>query len=150
MASTLTNLLVHAVFSTKGREPIITDRYRDRLHAYIGGIIRNEGAKLLSIGSMSDHVHLAMKIRSNQAIAELVRKIKANSSKWINENQFCKTKFSWQNGYGGFSVSASQINKVSSYIENQADHHKRKTFKEELIEILDKHGVDYDPKYLWD
>ncbi len=150
MASTLTNLLVHAVFSTKGREPIITDRYRDRLHAYIGGIIRNEGAKLLSIGSMSDHVHLAMKIRSNQAIAELVRKIKSNSSKWINENQFCKTKFSWQNGYGGFSVSASQINKVSSYIENQADHHKRKTFKEELIEILDKHGVDYDPKYLWD
>ena len=150
MASTLTNLLVHAVFSTKGREPIISDRYRDRLHAYIGGIIRNEGAKLLSIGSMSDHVHLAMKIRSNQAIAELVRKIKANSSKWINENQFCKTKFSWQNGYGGFSVSASQINKVSSYIENQADHHKRKTFKEELIEILDKHGLDYDPKYLWD
>jgi REP element-mobilizing transposase RayT len=150
MASTLTNLLVHVVFSTKGREPIITDKYQARLHAYIGGIIRNEGAKLLSIGSMPDHVHLAIKIRSNQPLSELVRKIKANSSKWINENQFCRNKFFWQNGYGGFSVSASQINKVRSYIENQAEHHKSKTFKEELIEILDKHGVDYDLKYLWD
>jgi len=93
---------------------------------------------------------MAIKIRSDQALSELVRKIKANSSKWINENQFCEKKFSWQNGYGGFSVSASQINKVRSYIENQAVHHKSKTFKEELIEILDKHGVDYNLEYLWD
>jgi REP element-mobilizing transposase RayT len=150
MASTLTNLLVHVVFSTKGREPIITNRYRSRLHAYIGGIIRSVDAQSLSIGGMPDHFHLAMKIRSNQALSEFVRKIKANSSKWINENQFCKKKFFWQNGYGGFSVSASQINKVRNYIENQADHHKSKTFKEELIEILDKHSVNYDPKYLWD
>jgi REP element-mobilizing transposase RayT len=150
MASTLTNLLVHVVFSTKEREPIITDRYRESLYAYIGGIIRRDGAKSLSIGGMPDHIHLAIKTRSNKALSELVRKIKANSSKWINENRFCKKKFSWQNGYGGFSVSASQINKVKNYIQNQAEHHKSKTFKEELIEILDKHGVGYDPKYLWD
>jgi REP element-mobilizing transposase RayT len=150
MASTLTNLLIHVVFSTKGREPIITDKYQGRLHAYIGGIIRSHGAQSLSIGGMPDHIHLVMKIRSNQALSELVRKIKANSSKWINENQFCRNKFSWQNGNGGFSVSASQINNVRNYIENQAEHHKSKTFKEELIEILDRHGVDYNPKYLWD
>jgi putative transposase len=150
MASTLTNLLFHVVFSTKGREPIIADRYRGRLYTYIGGIIRSVDAQSLSIGSMPDHIHLAIKIRSNQALSELVRKIKANSSKWINENRFCKKKFSWQNGYGGFSVSASQIHNVRNYIGNQAKHHKTKTFKEELIEILDKHGVNYDPKYLWD
>jgi putative transposase len=150
MASTLTNLLVHVVFSTKGRETIITDKYRGKLHAYIGGIIRSVDAQPLSIGGMPDHIHLAMKIRSNQPLSDLVRKIKANSSKWINENQFCRRKFSWQNGYGGFSVSASQIHKVRNYIENQVEHHKSKTFKEELIEILDKHGVDYNPKYLWD
>ena len=105
MASTLTNLLIHVVFSTKGHEPIITDKYQGRLHAYIGGIIRSHGTQSLSIGGMPDHIHLVMKIRSNQALSEFVRKIKANSSKWINENQFCRNKFSWQNGYGGFSVS---------------------------------------------
>ncbi len=150
MASTLTNLLVHVVFSTKERELDITDNYRERLYAYIGGIIRRDGAQSLSIGGMPDHIHLAMKTRSNQPLSDLVRKIKANSSKWINDNQFCGNKFAWQTGYGGFSVSASQIDKVRSYIENQAEHHKLKTFKDELIEMLEKHGVNYDPNYLWD
>ena len=149
MSSTLTNLLVHVVFSTKGREPIITDEYRKRLYSYIGGIIRSEGAEPLAIGGIADHIHLATKIKSNHALSDLVRKLKANSSKWINENRLSIGKFTWQNGYGGFSVSASQIEKVKTYIENQAEHHKTKSFKGELIEILEKHGVDSDPKYLW-
>ena len=150
VSTTLTNLLVHVIFSTKDRKPIISDQYRERLYAYIGGIIRNEGAEPLALGGTADHIHFVAKIKSNQSLSDLVRKIKANSSKWINENNLTKEKFAWQNGYGGFSVSASQIEKVRSYIENQADHHKKKTFKDELAEILAKHGVDFDPKYLSD
>ena len=150
MATTLTNLLVHVVFSTKEREPHISDKYRERLYAYMGGIIRSEGADPLAIGGTADHIHFVAKIKSNHALADLVRKIKANSSKWINENQLSKGRFAWQNGYGGFSVSASQIEKVRSYIGNQAEHHKKKTFREELSEILAKHGVDFELKYLLD
>jgi putative transposase len=150
MASTLTNLLVHVVFSTKGREPTISIEVKARLNAYIGGIVSNERAQLLAIGGTSDHVHLAMKIRSNQVLCELVRKIKSNSSKWLNDKRFCAQRFAWQNGYGAFSVSPSQIAKVISYIGKQVEHHERKTFEQELIEVLDRHGVKYDPKYLWD
>ncbi len=150
MSSTLTNLLVHVVFSTKGREPIIFNEYSERIYSYIGGIIRSEGAEPLAIGGIEDHVHLVLKIRATHCLSDLVRKIKANSSKWVNENNLSSRKFAWQNGYGGFSVSASQIEKVRSYIDKQAEHHKTKTFKEELIEILEKHGVDFEPKYLWD
>lgn len=149
MSSTLTNLLIHIVFSTKGRYPLITDQFNERLYAYIGGIIRHENTKPLAVGGTSDHLHIAVKIKSNMAFADLVRKIKANSSKWVNEKRFCQGKFAWQTGYSGFSVSASQIRKVSAYIENQEDHHKTKTFKTESIEMLDKHGVEYDSEYLW-
>ena len=150
MPSTLTNLLAHIVFSTKGREPVISEEFRKRLYAYIGGIIRSEGAESLSIGGTEDHIHLVIKISSSHALSDIVRKIKANSSKWINENHFLRGKFSWQNGYGGFSVSASQLDRVRRYIETQAEHHKTRTFKEELTEILEKHGVEFEPKYLWD
>ncbi len=148
MSTTLTNLLIHIIFSTKERKPLISDQYRKRLYAYMGGIIRSEGAEPLAIGGTADHIHLVAKIKSSHALADLVRKIKANSSKWINENNLINDRFAWQNGYGGFSVSASQIEKVRSYIENQAQHHKKKTFKDELNEILAKHGVDYEPQYL--
>ncbi len=150
MASTLTNLLVHVVFSTKGRETTITDEYREKLHNYIGIIIRGEGAQPLSVGGMPDHIHIAMKYKSNQALSDMVRKIKANSSKWVNQKRFIKKRFAWQNGYGGFSISVSQVDKVRIYIMNQAEHHRTRTFKEELVQILEKHGIDYDPEYLWD
>ncbi len=150
MSTTLTNLLVHVIFSTKGRNPLISNEFRERLYAYIGGIIRNEGATPLAIGGTADHIHFAAKVKSNQALSDLARKIKANSSNWINKNDLTKEKFAWQNGYGGFSVSASQIEKVKFYIENQAVHHQKKSFKEELTEILTKHRVDFDPKYLSD
>lgn len=149
MSSTFTNLLIHIVFSTKERYPIITDQYRERLYAYIGGIIRHEGAEPLAIGGTADHLHIAVKMKSSTALADLVRKIKANSSKWINEKRFCQGKFAWQTGYSGFSVSASQIGKVRGYIENQIEHHKIKTFKAELKEMLDKHGIEYSSEYLW-
>ena len=150
MSHTYSNLLIHVVFSTKGHVPIISDEYRDRLWRYLGGIVRSEGAGPLAIGGVADHVHLAIKVRPAHALSDLVRKIKTNSSKWANEHQLFRGKFAWQNGYGGFSVSASQIDKVRRYIENQADHHKTKTFKEELVEMLQRHGIEFDPKYLWD
>jgi len=150
MPSTLTNLLTHIVFSTKERHPMITDQYRKRLYAYVGGIIRHEGAEPLTIGGTEDHLHIAVKIKSSMALSDLVRKIKANSSRWINEKRFCQGKFAWQTGYSGFSVSASQIEKVRSYIENQIERHKTKTFKAELTEMLDKHMIEYDSEYLWE
>lgn len=150
MSTTYSNILIHIIFSTKDRKPFISDQYRERLYAYIGGIIRSEGAEPLAIGGTIDHVHLVVKIKPNHALSDLVRKIKANSSKWINDNHLCQNKFGWQNGYGGFSVSTSQIEKVRRYIENQVEHHKVKTFKEELTEILMKLGVEFDPDYLWD
>jgi len=150
MSSTLTNLLVHVVFSTKGREPIIASDCGGRLYSYIGGIIRSEGAEPLAIGGTADHLHLAVKIGADQALSDLVRKVKANSSRWANDKRLAKGKFAWQNGYGGFSVSASQIGKVRSYTRNQEKHHRTKTFKEEMLGILRKHGVECEPKYLWD
>ena len=150
MASTLTNLLVHVVFNTKGHEPLVTDELRGRLYPYIGGIFRNEAAESLAIGGTADHIHLAIKVRPNQMLSDLVRKARANSSKWVNENRLCPGRFAWQSGYGGFSVSASQIDKVRRYIENQAEHHRTKTFEEEFLGLLNKHGIEYDPEYLWD
>ena len=150
VSTTYSNILIHIIFSTKDRKPLITDQYHQRLCAYIGGIIRNEGAILLALGGTADHLHILIKIKPTQAVSDLIRKIKANSSKWITDNHLCQHKFGWQNGYGGFSVSTSQIEKVRRYIENQVEHHQVKTFKEELIELLMKHGVDFDPKYLSD
>lgn len=150
MGSTLTNLLVHVVFSTKGNEAIIGDAWRERLYPYIGGILRGQEAEALAIGGTADHLHLAIKLKSDQTLADLVRLVKANSSRWVNENRLCHGRFAWQNGYGGFSVSASQIEKVRRYIENQVEHHRTQTFEEELVGLLIKHGVTYNPEYLWD
>jgi REP element-mobilizing transposase RayT len=150
MSQTLTNLLVHLVFSTKERQPIIPQSHRERLHSYIGGIIRAEGAEPLMIGGTSDHVHAAIKMPATQAVSDLVRVVKANSSKWANDSRMSECRFAWQNGYGAFSVSASQIGKVRAYIGRQVEHHRTTTFKEELLALLTKHGMEHDPRHLWD
>jgi len=150
MGRTLTNLLVHVVFSTKGHEPIVSDELRARLYPYMGGILRRDGAEALAIGGTADHIHLAIKIKSDRALSDLVRTVKANSSKWVNEHRLCTGRFAWQNGYGGFSVSASQIDKVRRYIDNQIEHHRAQTFEEELVGLLAKHGIQCDPVHLWD
>lgn len=150
MPSTFTNLLYHIVFSTRHREPLIKEELQEELYRYIGGIIRAEGGILLEIGGVADHVHLLSKIKPAVAVSEMLNKIKANSSKWINENKKSRDRFSWQEGYAAFTVSESQSPIVREYIRNQAEHHKKISFQDEFIALLEKHGVSYDPKYIWD
>jgi REP element-mobilizing transposase RayT len=150
MAGTYTNILTHIIFSTKNRSQIITDVYKNRLFNYIGGIIRNEGAILLEIGGTTDHVHIVIKTKAIHSLATITQKIKSNSSKWVNDTKLIGEKFAWQNGYGAFSVSASQIDKVINYVATQEEHHKKRDFKEELILLLKKHNIEYEEKYLFD
>jgi putative transposase len=150
MASTLTNLLYHVVFSTKNREPIITAPIRGKLFQYIGGIVRGEGGTLLEIGGTPDHVHLVMRLKSEPSVATMIKIIKSKSSKWLNEQPVRPGRFEWQRGYAAFTVSASQLERVRVYVRNQEKHHRRKTFQEELRALLYRHGVEFDERYLWD
>jgi putative transposase len=149
MSSTLTNLLYHIVFSTKNREPIITKPIRADLYKYMGGIIRGEGGTLLEIGGMPDHVHLVVRFKTEPSVATMVKIIKSKSSKWLNEQPKRPGRFEWQRGYAAFTVSMSQLENVRAYVRNQEQHHRRKTFQEELRLMLEKHCVEYDERYLW-
>jgi len=150
MANTYSKIYIHIVFTVKGRQNLIQKKYREQLHKYISGIIKNKGQKLLSIFAMPDHIHLFMNIKPNITISDLVRDIKANSSKFINEKKIVKGKFSWQKGFGAFSYSESQIPSVIKYIKNQEEHHKKRTFREEYIELLTKFAIEFDEKYLFE
>jgi putative transposase len=146
MANTF--LLYHVVFSTKDRMPVIHGEMRERLYEYMGGIVRGERGVLLEIGGVPDHVHLLTKLKSDMAVAEMVRLVKSNSSKWWNELDGTKDRFEWQTGYGAFTVSESQVRRVRSYIQTQESHHAKVSFRDELITLLKKHGIEYDEKYL--
>jgi REP element-mobilizing transposase RayT len=150
MASTLTNLLVHIVFSTKNREPIITSPIRPDLYKYMGGIIRGEGGKLLEIGGIADHVHLVIRLKSIHSVATIVKIVKSKSSKWLNSQPKRPGRFEWQRGYAAFTVSASQLGPVRQYVRNQEQHHRRVSYQDELRAFLDKHGIEYDERYIWD
>ena len=149
MPSTWTQLYLHIVFSTKDREPWINEALQQRLHPFLGGIVRDEGGVALAIGGMPDHVHLLVRWRTDDSIANLMRNVKARSSGWVHQEFPELRRFAWQEGYGVFSVSASLRETVTKYIEQQAQHHASRTFKEELVELLDRHGVEYDPRYLF-
>jgi len=149
MPNTYTQLFVHIVFTVRGRENLIPAKHRENIHKYITGIVTKRKQKLLSIFAMPDHVHVFVGLTGDIAVSDLVRDIKAGSSKYITDNNLVKGKFNWQTGYGAFSYSKSQIDKVNHYILNQEQHHKKRSFKEEYIEFLDKFGVDYDKKYLF-
>jgi putative transposase len=149
MSSTLTNLLYHIVFSTKHREPIITAPIRKELYKYMGGIIRGEGGTLLEIGGMPDHVHLVVRFKAEPSVATMVKIVKSKSSKWLNEQPKRPGRFEWQRGYAAFTVSVSQLENVQAYVRNQEQHHRRKTFQEELQLLLEKHAIEYDERYLW-
>jgi REP element-mobilizing transposase RayT len=150
MASTLTNLLYHIVFSTKHRHPIITKAIRDDLYAYIGGIVRGEGGVLLEIGGMPDHVHLVVRFRAEPSVATMLRKIKSKSSQWLNAKPNRPGRFQWQVGYGAFTVSASQLAKVRNYVRNQEQHNRRATFQDEFRQLLMRNGIEYNERYIWD
>jgi putative transposase len=150
VGNTYTNLLYHIVFSTKDRVPAIHEDLRERLYAYVGGIIRGEGGALLEVGGMPDHVHLLTKLKSDMPVATMVRLAKSRSSKWVNEASGAKSSFRWQVGYGAFSVSESQVGKIRRYIQNQEIHHAQVPFKDELIGLLKKHRIEYDERYVFD
>jgi len=138
------------VFAPKGRHNLIKVGFKDELYKYITGIVKNKGQKLIIINGMPDHVHLFIGLTPNVNISDLVRDIKSNSSKFMNQKKFFPGKFEWQEGFGVFSYSHSQVDKVYKYIENQEIHHKNKTFREEYIELLQKFNVEYDPKYIFE
>lgn len=150
MPGTHTNLLYHLVFSTKSRLPMITDDLEAELHKYMGGILRGEGGILLEIGGMPDHIHLLAKLKPSIAVSDILRLLKANSSKWVNEEKLKYRKFGWQDGCAAFTVSRSQVDTVTKYIRNQKQHHRKKDFKSEFVELLERHEVEYEKRYLWD
>jgi REP element-mobilizing transposase RayT len=147
MAGTYTNLLYHIVFSTKNRIPLISSALEEQLYSYVGGIIRAEGGTLLQIGGMPDHVHLLLKYKPTFAVSEILNHIKANSSKWANEKAKSRS-FAWQDGYSAFSVSESQVASVRSYIQNQASHHERISFRDELKALLERNGIPFEDRHL--
>jgi putative transposase len=150
MPNTYSQISIHCVFAVKGRENCISKEWRDDLHQYITGIIKAEGAKSLAVGGWKDHIHIFFGMPVTITIADLLGKVKANSSRWINENKFVKGKFQWQAGYGAFSHSKSQRGDVIKYIMNQEEHHKRKTFREEYLKMLHDFDVEFDEKYLFE
>ena len=149
MANTYTQLYFHIVFAVKGRNNLIAVRWKDELYKYITGIISNKNQKLMIINGMPNHVHLLIGTKPNCNLSDLVRDIKANSSKWINEKQFVNGKFEWQTGFGAFTVSQSAVNNVLDYIKNQEEHHQVTTFKEEYIGFLKSYNIEYKTEYLF-
>ena len=149
MANTYTQIHIQAVFAVQNRACIIRKSWKDDLYKYMTGIIQNHGHKVLAINGMPDHVHVFFGMRPTQSLSELMQDIKADSSRWIKQNGYVKSKFSWQEGYGAFSYSKSHVNSVIKYIQNQEKHHAKKTFAEEYNEFLDKFEVDYDDRYVF-
>lgn len=150
MSSTLTNFLAHIVFSTKKREPLISQELANELYPYIGGIIQSKKGKLITIGGTENHVHILGVFSPTIAISEMLQHIKGGSSKWINAEKRPRFRFAWQRGYAGFAVSESLCDRVTQYIKNQQAHHKKMTFKEEYVNLLKKHHIPYEEQYIWD
>jgi len=149
MAGKYLSLLVHFTWSTAGREPWLETDMREDLYSYIGGIMNKKKAKLIAAGGMFDHIHLCASLPSTISVADFVNAVKSNSSRWIHESFSQLRRFAWQEGYGAFSVSKSEQPRVVKYIGNQQEHHRKRTFKQELITLLDKHEIEYDERYLW-
>ena len=148
--STFTNLLFHVVYSTKYRKPMIEKTWQDELYGYVGGVIRENKGTLLCMGGVEDHVHLLTRFSPTIAISDMLRLIKGNSSKMVNDKIKPRIPFEWQSGYGAFSVSESQCAKVRAYILNQEVHHRKRTFEEEFIAMLERHKFTYDLRYVFE
>ena len=149
MPQSYTNLIYHIVFSTKNRQPLINDNVKSRLYDYIGGTIRKQGGVALAINGVEDHVHVLAKLRPDKSVSAVLRDLKANSSGWLHD-VFPELKdFSWQNGYGAFTVSASEVEKVKEYIANQEIHHRKSgSFRDEFLKMLTANEIEFDEKYL--
>jgi len=149
MAHSYTNLLYHIVFATKDRRLLIHPALAGRLHTYLGGGIRAEGASAIIVNGTADHVHILARLRQDKTLSDVLRSIKAHSSKWIHETFAAHQCFAWQSGYAAFTVSQSQVERVRSYIQEQETHHQQTTFEEELISLLRANHIAFDPKYIW-
>lgn len=150
MANTYTRIYLHLVFSPKWRENIIPVKHKEELQKYTTGIIQNRKHKLLAINFMPDHVHIFIGYQPSQSLPDLLRDIKADTSKFINDKKWVPCKFRWQEGYGAFSYAHSQINEVVHYINEQEKHHKKASFKDEYLNLLERFDIDYDSKYLFE
>ena len=148
MSDSYTNLLYHIIFSTKARRPLITEAYQSRLYDYIGGTIRGLGGISLELNGTEDHVHLLAKLRPDTALSDVLRDLKANASGWMHDVFPDLAHFSWQRGYGAFTVSQSNVEEVRHYIARQKEHHQRISFRDEFIEFLKVNGIEYDERYL--
>ncbi|MCB1230657.1 MAG: IS200/IS605 family transposase [Verrucomicrobiae bacterium] len=151
MANTYTSLDYHIVFSTQSRQALIHTGMEERLWAFMAGIAKNNGISPKRIGGVEDHVHLLVAIPPTLTVSKAVQLIKGGSSAWVNDQGIVEasSRFRWQEGYGAFTVSPSKVAEVSAYIANQREHHRRRSFQEEYREFLDRHGIDYDERYLW-
>ena len=148
MPQSLSRVLIHLVFSTKNREPFIAPESRERVFTYLGGTLNALDCPAIRVGGMADHVHLLFVLSRTLSISNAVEQVKKESSKWAKEH--VHPAFYWQNGYGSFSVSPSNVAAVRAYIENQEEHHRGRTFQDELRELLRKHEIEWDERYVWD
>ena len=148
MPSTHTSLYFHLVFSTKNRLPLITGEWKEKMHAYLGGIVRNQKGVALAVGGVENHVHLLVSLNATHCLSDFMRELKASSSGWIHREIGLKN-FAWQVGYGAFTVSPNNLERVKNYVLHQEEHHKKQTFEKEYVGLLKASGVEYDEKYLW-
>lgn len=150
MAQSLSKILIHLVFSTKNRERLLTDDVRVELHPYMNKILVEMDSPAIAIGSVEDHIHILFRLSKNHAVCKVIEEAKTSSSKWIKTKGTLFSNFHWQNGYGAFSVSQSNVEEVQAYIGDQKEHHRTKTFQEEFRAFLKKYEVDFDERYVWD
>jgi putative transposase len=149
MPNTYTQIHIQFVFAVKFRHGLISSSWKDELYQYITGIVQNNKHKLICINGMPDHIHILIGLRPHQSISDLMQDVKGGSSKWINEKKFLKGKFEWQQGYGAFSYSKSHVKDVVHYIQNQEQHHQKKTFLEEYVDFLKKFEVEYEESFIF-
>ncbi|HEX8142562.1 MAG TPA: IS200/IS605 family transposase [Pyrinomonadaceae bacterium] len=150
MANTYTQIYIQVVFAVGSRQSLILRENKEELHKYITGIVSRQNQKLIAINSMPDHVHILIGLRPDMALSSLVREIKASSSKFINDRRWIRGRFNWQEGFGAFSYAHSQLNAVIRYIENQEQHHNRRSFKEEYLNMLKRFAIAYEDRYVFD
>jgi REP element-mobilizing transposase RayT len=148
MADTFTQIYIQVVFAVKGRANLIPSSHKEELYRYITGIVSNKEQKLIAINGTPNHIHILIGLKPTMALSDLVRDIKANSSRFINENRWVRGKFEWQHGFGAFSYGHSQLDTVIQYIRNQEEHHRTRTFREEYVEFLNRYAIEYKPEYL--
>ena len=150
MAGTFSQIYIQVVFAVQGRDNLLKKPWRDEVFKYMAGIIKGKNQKPIIVNGVANHVHLFIGLKPSMALSDLVRDVKNNTTNFINEQKFCRTKFSWQDGYGSFSYSYSQIDQVYQYILNQEEHHRKKSFKEEYIDFLQRFGIEFNEKNLFD